>query len=198
MDKTKEVENPFEKYNDSKGFLLFARPTKDRNYKIVFAKRKHDYVLATSVGEEFPISYETLDKVRDVLSGNMTGLTEYEDNFFKKFNYEMLLKTMARESVFRHFEKEGKSTKGLGLDLLLLDQFLDPAFMMPLREKRTEEEEILYKKRKDSIEKMFQDKFDIKIEAGRDTFTKVLMKLTSDQSFGRKKFLKDALKKKKK
>lgn len=192
----KNKENTVEKYFGS--YLIFLRPKikKDPDYEIIFARRENDYVLATSRGEEFPISCETLDKVRDIASGNMSGLTEYEEKFFKRFKYEELLKTMTEESMYRHLEKEGIDRKDFALQLFISDLTLDPSFMMPLREKPTAEEAKTIAKRKEEIENYFKDKFGVNINADDSTFTNLLIKLSSDKSYQRKKFLKEALKKK--
>ena len=180
-------------------FLYFLRPKikKDPDYVIIFARRENDYVLATSRGEEFPLSCETLDKVRDITSGNMSGLTEYEEKFFKRFNDKELMKKMAEESMYRHLEKEGFVKEDFGLQCLLSDVILNPTFMMPLREKPTKEESKTISKRKEIIEKYIKDTFGVSIAVDDSTFTNLLIKLSSDKSYERKKFLKEALKKKK-
>ncbi|MFH1229229.1 MAG: hypothetical protein V1678_02265 [Candidatus Aenigmatarchaeota archaeon] len=186
----KKGEDLIDKYFDSQGCRLFSRPIRSNpDYQIVFAKRESDYVVVTSRGEEFSLLPESLDKVRDILSGNMTGLTDYELKFFKKFNYENLLKSMAEESMYRYLEKEGKQPDGE--DMLLLNMLLNPQLMSPLREEPTEEEVKIIAKRKEKIEKYVEDTFGVKVEADESTFTKALEKLASDQATERKKFMKD-------
>jgi hypothetical protein len=192
----KNKENTVKKYFGS--CLIFLRPNiKDPDYSIIFARKGNDYVLATSRGEEFPISCETLDKVRDIASCNMDGLTEYEEKFFKRFKYEDLLKEMVEESMYRHLEKEGFDRKDIAFQLFISDWMLNPSFMMPLRENPTKEEAKIMAKRKEEIENYFKDKFGVNINADDSTFTNLLIKLSSDKSYQRKKFLKEALKKKK-
>jgi uncharacterized SAM-dependent methyltransferase len=179
----------FKKYvKEPNEFLLAERM--DDGTQIILVKRNDDYLLATSRGEEFPLSYETLDKVRDINSKNMTSLSEYESKVFEKYNSKILLDTLAEQSMLRYLKLEGKEIDPryrLILDLCIFN----PNSILCIALGKDEKE------KKMNIEKFIQDNYGIKIDADDNIFTKLLTKLSSDQDFDRRKFLKEALKKKK-
>jgi hypothetical protein len=194
-DTTKE--DLIEKYSHTDGMIYFFRPNmKTPEYKVILARRQNDYVIATSKGEEFPLSYESADKVRDIFSGNMTGLDEYESKLFKRFSDERFLKAIAEDSMYRHMEKKGVNMAEVAYASLMFNTILNPSFLMPLREKYTKEEKEALKVRKESIEKGLEELLGFKVKADDKTFTNLLMKFASDESAESKRFMKGALKKK--
>lgn len=179
----------FKKYvKEPNEFLLAERM--DDGTQIILVKRKDDYLLATSKGEEFPLSYETLDKIRDINSKNMTSLSEYESKFFEKYNSKILLDTLAEQSMLRYLKLEGKEIDPryrLILDMCVFN----PNSILCIAGGKDEKEN------KERLERFVKDNYGIGIEADQRTFTKILTKLSSDQDFDRRKFLKETLKKKK-
>jgi hypothetical protein len=179
----------FKKYvKEPNEFLLAERM--DDGTQIILVKRNDDYLLATSRGEEFPLSYETLDKVRDINSKNMTSLSEYESKVFEKYNSKILLDTLAEQSMLRYLKLEGKEIDprySLILDMCVFN----PNSILCIAGGKDEKES------KERLERFIKDNYGIDIETDQRTFTKILTKLSSDQDFDRRKFLKEALKKKK-
>jgi len=183
--------------NDDKNvFLKYARSftwigtdkTREKDGLHLF-ERENDYLAVTSKGKEFPLSYETADKVRDIMSGNMTMLDEYESKFFKRFGSDFIIEILAERSMLRHYKKEG-----IEIDpryRIILDVMLNPNSLMSWSLGKNEGE------RKEKIERFIQDNFGVKVDASSQPFTNLLIKLSSDQSYERKKFLREALKKKK-
>jgi len=179
----------FKKYVKEPNEFLYMERMNDET-QIIFVKRKDDYLLATSKGEEFPLSYDTLDKVRDVMSRNMRTFDEYETNVFSRYNSKGFLEVLAEQSMIRHLKLEGKEIDPryrLILDICVFN----PNSILCIAPGKDEKE------KKMNIEKFIQDNYGIKIDADDNTFTKLLTKMSSDQDFDRRKFLKEALKKKK-
>ncbi|MFH1229228.1 MAG: hypothetical protein V1678_02260 [Candidatus Aenigmatarchaeota archaeon] len=166
----------------------------DDNANMILVRRENDYVVATSKGEEIPLPYETADKVRDIMAGNMTGLTEYEEKFFDRFKEEGFLRTLAEDSAKRYQKEIGGKPQAYAADLLL-SQILNPQFLSSLRvdfETSAAEKEAECKK---EIDAFVQKNFGVKVDVNQNTLKNILIKLSSDHAYERKKFMKDALKK---
>jgi len=179
----------FKKYIKEPNKFLYAERIDNEN-QIILVEREDDYLLANSNGEEFPLSYETLDKVRDVLSKNMRTFDDYEAKIFDRYNNEGFLEVLAEQSMLRHLKLEGKEIDPrfrLILDICIFN----PNSILCIAGGKDE------KQNKERLERFVKDNYGINIDADYRTFTKILTKLSSDQDFDRRKFLKEALKKKK-
>ncbi len=174
------------KYATSKGYsrILYTEKLDDGS-SIALSGKNGDYLLATSAGEEFPITLETMDKVRDICFGNLTGLNDYEAKLFERFSNPTLLKTISEESMRKFFEREhGRIPNNFILNILFNPQ-MHESYNFDLNEKERQERK---RKMGELIAKTLKD-MGIDLEPGPDTFTQWFTKKASDLSFERKEFL---------
>lgn len=187
MDEEHPIEKLYKKYGHRYSMLLKYKFDEDPTAILLFYRRNGDYLIATTEGDEYVLKLETLDKVRDICSGNIRSLDDHEFEVLQKFSDSSLLEHMSEESMKRFFENE-TGHKVTDYDLLISNCIFEilvspESFVIDFS--RNEEDNLR------SAEKRIKDLLgvDVKLDSTFDMLTKTMIKMSSDLTFEREEFL---------